>query len=97
MCVFATVRLALPFCEGIDKKMYNKMLWKMKEWVFRTSNFPPHPKIDRRKQMMDASEFKHQQLNAIERRKKIKRFLFVSLSVIAVLLLVAVAFVYVAD
>lgn len=46
---------------------------------------------------MDASEFKRRQLNAIERRKRTKKLLSASLIIIALLMLIAVAFAYTFD
>ncbi len=48
-------------------------------------------------EFMDASEFKRRQLNAIERRKRTKKLLSASLIIIALLMLIAVAFAYTFD
>ncbi len=46
---------------------------------------------------MDASEFKRRQLGAIEKRKRLKRLLFATLSCIALVMFMAVVAVYLLD
>lgn len=57
-----------------------------------------YPPLHRhRRKEMDASEFKRRQLRAIERRKRLKRLLFVTLFCIALVMFMAVVAVYLLD
>lgn len=51
-------------------------------------------KYRRHKQTDWATDFKHRSLNSIERRKKLERWLFLALCVVAVLMLIAVIIAY---
>ncbi len=59
-------------------------------------NTPPSVHQKRRKEM-DASDFKRKQLRAIERRKKLKRWSFTGLLILALAMFVAVVMAYFAD
>ncbi len=62
----------------------------------RKMNTPPYVNRKRRNEM-DASDFKRKQLRAIERRKQMKRLSFVALCILALIMFVAVVMTYLTD
>lgn len=62
----------------------------------RKTNTPPVVHQKRRREM-DASDFKRKQLQAIERRKKMKRWSFITLLILALVMFAAVILAYFTD
>lgn len=63
----------------------------------KPSKIPPPMHSRKGGSVMDASEFKRHQLNAIKRKKKTVRLLYAVLIVVAIAMLVAVVFAYTMD
>ncbi len=62
----------------------------------RKMNTPPYVHRKRRNEM-DASDFKRKQLRAIERRKQMKRLSLIALCILALIMFVAVVMTYLTD